>query len=59
MRWIGRPGSDQPAPVTRVETGAPVQNAGGEGAAKRAGGHDTFAITLGAGGLLWASPRSP
>ena len=68
VRWIGGPGSDQPAPVTRIETGAPVQNAGGEGAAKptddagsdssaaaaptRAGGHDTLALALGAVGLL-------
>jgi uncharacterized protein YcnI len=33
VRWIGAPGSDQPAPVTRVELRAPRQNAGGEGEA--------------------------
>jgi uncharacterized protein YcnI len=32
VRWIGAPGSDLPAAVTRVEAGAPRQNAGGEGA---------------------------
>jgi len=32
VRWIGAPGSEQPAPVTRIVAGAPAQNAGGEGA---------------------------
>jgi uncharacterized protein YcnI len=32
VRWIGAPGSEQPAPITRVVRGAPAQNAGGEGA---------------------------
>ena len=30
VRWIGAPGSDQPAPVTKVEVSAPRYNAGGE-----------------------------
>ncbi len=30
VRWIGAPGSDQPAPVTKVEVSAPRHNAGGE-----------------------------
>ncbi|WP_026912667.1 DUF1775 domain-containing protein [Patulibacter minatonensis] len=30
-RWIGAPGSESPAPVTKVVAGAPRQNAGGEG----------------------------
>jgi len=30
VRWIGAPGSEQPAPVTQVVRGAPRQNAGGE-----------------------------
>jgi uncharacterized protein YcnI len=33
VRWIGPPSSAEPAPVTVVEAGAPVQNAGGEGSA--------------------------
>ena len=32
VRWIGPPGSEEPAPVTEVRAGAPLQNAGGEGA---------------------------
>ena len=32
VRWIGDPESEQPAPVVKVEEGAPRQNAGGEGA---------------------------
>jgi uncharacterized protein YcnI len=32
VRWIGPPGSEQPAAVTKVVEGAPVQNAGGENA---------------------------
>lgn len=32
VRWIGAPSSEEPAPVTRVEASAPLQNAGGEGA---------------------------
>ena len=32
VRWIGDPKSEQPAPVVKVEEGAPRQNAGGEGA---------------------------
>jgi uncharacterized protein YcnI len=31
-RWIGSPESDDPAPVTEIVAGAPLQNAGGEGA---------------------------
>jgi uncharacterized protein YcnI len=31
-RWIGGPGSDEPADVTHVIKGTPVQNAGGESA---------------------------
>jgi uncharacterized protein YcnI len=34
--WIGPPGSDRPAAVTRVSASAPRQNAGGEGGAARA-----------------------
>lgn len=30
-RWIGSPRSDDPAPVTEIVAGAPLQNAGGEG----------------------------
>jgi uncharacterized protein YcnI len=30
VRWIGPPGSDQPAAVTKVAQGVPPQNAGGE-----------------------------
>jgi len=30
VRWIGAPGSDNPAPTTRVAVGVPRQNAGGE-----------------------------
>lgn len=37
VRWIGAPGSEQPAPVTRVVRGAAPQNAGGEGSAAAAG----------------------
>jgi uncharacterized protein YcnI len=33
VRWIGAPGSDQPAPIVKVQEGAPLQNAGGEGEA--------------------------
>jgi uncharacterized protein YcnI len=36
-RWIGAPGSESPAPVTKVLAGAPRQNAGGEGAEASAG----------------------
>jgi MYXO-CTERM domain-containing protein len=36
VRWIGAPDSENPAPVTEVVAGAPLQNAGGEGA----GGED-------------------
>ncbi len=36
VRWIGAPGSEQPAPVTRVVRGATPQNAGGEGSAAAA-----------------------
>jgi periplasmic copper chaperone A len=32
VRWIGSPSSENPAPRTVVEAGAPLQNAGGEGA---------------------------
>jgi uncharacterized protein YcnI len=31
VRWIGEPGSEEPAPVTEVVADAPRQNAGGEG----------------------------
>ena len=31
VRWIGPPGSEQPAPVTRLVTGLARQDAGGEG----------------------------
>jgi len=41
VRWIGAPGSEQPAPVTRVVAGAPPQNAGGEGTATKPGGTTT------------------
>lgn len=34
VRWIGQPGSDEPAAVTVVAADAPRQNAGGEGAAE-------------------------
>ena len=30
VRWIGAPGSESPAPTTRVAAGVPRQNAGGE-----------------------------
>jgi uncharacterized protein YcnI len=32
VRWIGAPDAEQPAPVVKVQEGAPRQNAGGEGA---------------------------
>ena len=32
VRWIGPPGSEQPAAVTKVAEGVPPQNAGGENA---------------------------
>jgi hypothetical protein len=32
VRWIGSPSSENPAPVTEIRTGTPLQNAGGEGA---------------------------
>ncbi len=36
VRWIGPPGSEHPAPTTRIVAGVPAQNAGGEGAARGA-----------------------
>jgi uncharacterized protein YcnI len=45
VRWIGAPGSEQPAPVTRIVAGAPKQNAGGEGAAPAATPVATVAAT--------------
>jgi len=42
VRWIGAPNSPEPAPVTHVVAGAPVQNAGGEGGSAKsaaAGAH--------------------
>ena len=64
--WIGPPGSDQPAAVTRVSADAAPQNAGGEGGTARAAattdprpaaeqpsdGSDTLALVLGGAGLL-------
>lgn len=38
VRWIGAPGSEEPAPETRIEAGAPLQNAGGEGNSGADGG---------------------
>ncbi len=38
VRWIGAPGSEQPAPVTRIVAGAPRENAGGEGGDQAASG---------------------
>jgi len=35
VRWIGPPGSEQPAPVTRLVAGLTPQNAGGETGASR------------------------
>jgi len=43
VRWIGAPGSDQPAPVTQVVRGAPRQNAGGESGEKPRAGADPVA----------------
>ncbi len=45
MRWIGAPDSENPAPVTEVVAGAPLQNAGGEGA----GGDEHVAASAGEG----------
>lgn len=66
VRWIGDPGSEEPASVTRVVAGAPRENAGGEGrtaapasstrvpAAADDGGDepDDLGRLLGAGGLV-------
>lgn len=40
VRWIGPPGSEQPAAATKVAEGVPLQNAGGENAAE-GGSSDT------------------
>lgn len=32
VRWIGSPDSEEPAPITLIRKGVPLQNAGGEGA---------------------------
>lgn len=34
IRWIGPPSSEQPAPQTKLDPSVPVEDAGGEGAAK-------------------------
>jgi uncharacterized protein YcnI len=34
VRWIGGPGSEEPAPVTEISADAPLRNAGGEGPAE-------------------------
>lgn len=44
-RWIGAPGSDNPAAVTTVSASAPRQNAGGEGAGDEASAEATPAAT--------------
>jgi uncharacterized protein YcnI len=44
VRWIGPPGSEQPAAVTKVAEGVPLQNAGGENA-EGGGGTTTTAPT--------------
>jgi uncharacterized protein YcnI len=69
VRWIGAPESDQPAPVVKVQTGAPRQNAGGESAsdtpapaptaaatpspADDESDRDPLALALGGAGLLF------
>ena len=64
--WIGAPGSENPAPVTRVTAAAAARNAGGEGggnpgpaatpapaaAADDGDGGATVGIVLGAAGLV-------
>ena len=38
VRWVGPPGSEEPAAVTLVDADAPLQNAGGESAGGEGGG---------------------
>lgn len=61
VRWIGPPGSEDPAPVTAIEAGAAVQNAGGEAAPEQSrgtssgGGSGGLAIGLAAAALAIAT----
>lgn len=59
--WIGPPGSERPAAVTRVSASAPRRNVGGEGSTAPParteesdddGGSSMLALALGAAGLL-------
>jgi uncharacterized protein YcnI len=47
VRWIGDPGSEEPAAVTEISADAPTQNAGGEGDEVAGGGEEPVTTTGG------------
>ena len=46
VRWIGDPGSERPAPVTKVDDGTPRQNVGGESEGGKPAPASSGAVTL-------------